>query len=152
MGQSLILTTIENIVKNGFDKGDIPASINTIEFSLREFNTGSFPKNLSLMLGIMSKWIYDHNPVEAIRFESSLTQVKNKIDKQGDAIFRDFLQKYFLDNYHRVTIHLIPDDTLERQQSTEEKKKLATIKASLNNKELQDIINSTKNLKQLQSR
>jgi len=66
-------------------------------------------------------------------------------------LFRDFLQKYFLNNYHRVTVQLIPDDTLESQQSTEEKKKLSTIKASLNDEDLQDIINSTKNLKQLQS-
>ena len=36
----------------------VEASLNTIEFQLREFNTGSFPRGLSFMLGAMSQWIY----------------------------------------------------------------------------------------------
>lgn len=52
--------------KYRFDEMDIKSSLNTIEFSLREFNTGSFPKGLSLMLGIMSQWVYDKEPFEGI--------------------------------------------------------------------------------------
>ena len=33
------------------------ASMNTVEFSLREFNTGGFPKGLSLMLAVMPNWL-----------------------------------------------------------------------------------------------
>merc|ERR1719424_2164180 len=33
-----------------FEADAIEASLNTIEFSLREFNTGGFPRGLSLML------------------------------------------------------------------------------------------------------
>jgi len=40
------------------------ASLNSIEFSLREFNTGSFPRGLSFMLGALSKWVYDQDPLE----------------------------------------------------------------------------------------
>jgi hypothetical protein len=37
----------------------VEASLNSIEFSLREFNTGSFPKGLSVMLSALnqvSRW------------------------------------------------------------------------------------------------
>jgi hypothetical protein len=30
-----------------------------VEFSLREFNTGGFPKGLSLMLAVMPNWLYE---------------------------------------------------------------------------------------------
>ena len=42
------------------------AALNTFEFRLREFNTGSFPKGLSVMLGMMSQWIYDRDPVQGV--------------------------------------------------------------------------------------
>jgi presequence protease len=37
----------------------VAASLNSAEFELREFNTGSFPRGLSLMLGAVANWIYD---------------------------------------------------------------------------------------------
>ena len=57
--EKLVLETITALAKNGFEESDIQSSLNTIEFGLREFNTGSFPRGLSLMLGFVSKWIYD---------------------------------------------------------------------------------------------
>ena len=57
--EQLVLSTLKDLSKTGFDEMDIKASLNTIEFSLREFNTGSFPRGLSLMLGILGQWIYD---------------------------------------------------------------------------------------------
>lgn len=51
----------------GFSEGAIEAAINTIEFSLRENNTGSFPRGLSLMLRAMGAWIYDRDPYTPIQ-------------------------------------------------------------------------------------
>jgi hypothetical protein len=43
------------------------AAVNTIEFSLRENNTGSFPRGLSLMLRAVGAWIYDRDPYVPIQ-------------------------------------------------------------------------------------
>ena len=42
--EALVLETLEKIAEEGFDQEAIDASINSIEFNLREFNTGSFPR------------------------------------------------------------------------------------------------------------
>ena len=42
--ETLILSTLSSIAADGFAPEAIEASLNTIEFSLREFNTGSYPK------------------------------------------------------------------------------------------------------------
>lgn len=39
----------------GPDPSAVEASLNSIEFSLREFNTGSFPKGLSVMLSALNQ-------------------------------------------------------------------------------------------------
>lgn len=48
--EELVVSTLKKLADEGFDADAVEASMNTIEFSLRENNTGSFPRGLSLML------------------------------------------------------------------------------------------------------
>lgn len=48
--EELVISTLTKLVEEGFGSDAIEASMNTIEFSLRENNTGSFPRGLNLML------------------------------------------------------------------------------------------------------
>lgn len=48
--EDLIISTLKSLAEEGFDSNAVEASMNTIEFSLRENNTGSFPRGLALML------------------------------------------------------------------------------------------------------
>merc|ERR1712028_117390 len=95
-------------------------SMNTIEFQLREFNTGSFPKGLSFMLGAMSKWLYDESPTDSIKFEQPLADLKTQIAEQGSQPFQDLLQHYIVDNTHRTTIEMKPSKTYEQEVLQEE--------------------------------
>lgn len=65
--EKLILDKLAELAQSGFSEGAIEAAINTIEFSLRENNTGSFPRGLSLMLRAMGAWIYDRDPYTPIQ-------------------------------------------------------------------------------------
>ena len=66
----------QDCAKEGFPQDAIDASVNSIEFSLREFNTGSFPRGLSFMLGALGQWIYDRDPLDGLRFEQPLEELK----------------------------------------------------------------------------
>lgn len=48
--EELVMSTLKKLAEEGFDPEAVEASMNTIEFSMRENNTGSFPRGLSLML------------------------------------------------------------------------------------------------------
>jgi Zn-dependent M16 (insulinase) family peptidase len=75
--EKLVLDKLAEMAKSGFSAGAVEAAINTIEFSLRENNTGSFPRGLSLMLRAMGAWIYDRDPYTPIQvcFAASCTHV-----------------------------------------------------------------------------
>ena len=47
--ETVIEETLKKLAATGFDADDVKASLNTVEFQLREFNTGSFPKGLSFV-------------------------------------------------------------------------------------------------------
>lgn len=148
--ERLIYDTLEKVAKDGFEADAIAASMNTIEFQLREFNTGSFPKGLSFMLGAMSKWLYDDSPTEALKFEKPLAELKEKIASSGSQVFQDLIQQMLVDNSHRTVIEMVPSKTYESEVLKEEQERLEKIKNSLSDEEISKIIETTKKLKELQ--
>jgi Zn-dependent M16 (insulinase) family peptidase len=116
--EELVVDTLKKVAEEGFPEDAVAASMNTIEFQLREFNTGSFPKGLSLMLGSMSKWVYDQNPTEALKFEAPLAELKSSIAKDGSRVFQDMIKEFLLENSHRTTVEMFPSKSLEEEQLT----------------------------------
>jgi Zn-dependent M16 (insulinase) family peptidase len=76
--EKLIVSTLARVADEGFADDDIASSLNSIEFEMREFNQGTFPKGLALMIESMSRWVYDRSPMEALKFEEPLAMLKNK--------------------------------------------------------------------------
>ena len=62
-----MLEQLTKLSSSGFSASAVEAAVNTIEFSLRENNTGSFPRGLSLMLRAVGAWIYDRDPYVPIQ-------------------------------------------------------------------------------------
>jgi len=149
--EKLVIDTLEKVVKEGFEADAIAASMNTIEFSLREFNTGSYPKGLSFMLGAMTKWLYDQSPTEALKFEKPLAELKEKIAESGSKPFQDMVQKLFIENLHRSTIEMKPSKTYESELLKEEEDRLKSIKDSMADSEIEKVIETTQKLKELQA-
>uniref|UniRef100_A0A6U5MC85 Peptidase M16C associated domain-containing protein n=1 Tax=Calcidiscus leptoporus TaxID=127549 RepID=A0A6U5MC85_9EUKA len=149
--EALALRTLAETAAQGFDADAIEASLNTIEFSMREMNTGGFPKGLAFMLSIMPRWIYreGESPTDALRFEAPLSELKRRL-AAGEKVFEGLLTKLLLDNGHRTTVELAPDETLAAKLQTEEERVLAEAKEKMSDAELQEVISSTAALKAAQ--
>ena len=74
--EDLVLSELEKLKSSGFSSTAVEAALNSIEFDLRENNTGSFPRGLSLMLRSMSSWIYDKDPFQPLQWTESLDHFK----------------------------------------------------------------------------
>lgn len=130
----------------GIDADTIAASVNTVEFRLREQNTGRFPRGLSLMLGALTAWIYDRDPLEELAFEAPLTSIKERIAK-GEKYFEGLIQKYLLENLHRATVVLEPDPNVNKQRDEIEKERLAQARAAMSQAEIEKVIADMAELK-----
>ncbi|KAL3690174.1 hypothetical protein R1sor_016483 [Riccia sorocarpa] len=146
--EELVFKTLSRLVEEGFTAEAVEASINTIEFSLRENNTGSFPRGLSLMLRSMGKWLYGGDPFEPLRFAKPLEAFKERIAKEGvKGVFSPLIQRYILDNRHRVTIELQPDTEKGARDEAAEAEKLAKVKASMTPEDLAELARATEELR-----
>ncbi|MDZ8120118.1 insulinase family protein [Pontiella agarivorans] len=148
-GEALVFQILENLVKQGIDPDDIAAALNTFEFELRENNSGGFPRGLSLWLKSLNAWIYDADPLELIAFEEPLQHLKKRALEPG--YFENMIREYFINNTHRSTVLLIPDREFSARTEKEEQDRLAAIKASMTEQQLNDIVTNTKRLLELQS-
>jgi len=146
--ESLILTKLQEISKEGFTSSAIEAAINTIEFSLRENNTGSFPRGLSLMLRAVGAWIYDKDPYVPIQWEDALNSFKEKLSK-GD-VFSPLIEKYLVKNTHRVTVVMLPDSELAKKVEEQEQKRLEAERAQMDEAKLEAVKTATEALKERQ--
>jgi len=144
--EKLVMDSLTELKESGFEADAIEAAVNTIEFSLRENNTGSFPRGLSLMLRSMSTWLYDADAFEPMKYTDALASFKARLDA-GEDVFAPLIQNYLLDNPHRVTLELQPDVGLGEKQETEEKDTLKAYRSTLSEDDVLTVINNTKSLK-----
>ncbi|XAR59465.1 hypothetical protein NMG60_11015307 [Bertholletia excelsa] len=146
--EELIMNTLKNLAEEGFDSDAVEASMNTIEFSLRENNTGSFPRGLALMLRSMGKWVYDMDPFEPLKYQKPLMDLKARIAEEGSkAVFSPLIEKFILNNPHRVTVEMQPDPEKASQDEAAEREILNKVKASMTEEDLAELARATNELR-----
>ncbi len=148
--EELILTTLQGLVREGIDPHTIEASLNTIEFNLREKNTGSYPRGLVVMLSALTTWLHDGDPLAPLEFEQPLAAIKAKLTA-NPRYFEELLQHYLLDNPHRSTVLLQPQAGLAQQEEAAERERLLAAQARMSPAELQAIIAQAEELKRRQA-
>jgi Zn-dependent M16 (insulinase) family peptidase len=144
--EKLILDTLESLARDGIDPDMIAASMNTVEFHLRENNTGSYPRGIALMQRVLTTWIHDEDPFKLLGFESPINEIKSSL-VVNPRYFEQLIQTHLLDNTHRTILRLSPDPELGRRTADEEKERLAKIRASLGESEIANLVENTKRLK-----
>jgi Zn-dependent M16 (insulinase) family peptidase len=147
--EQLILETLTTLARDGIDPGTTEASFNTIEFALRENNTGSYPRGLSLMLRSLNTWLYDGDPFAHLAFEAPLAAIRQRLN-QGERYFENLIERFFLQNQHRTTVVLQPDSELGARVKADEEERLAGIQAHMTPDQIQAVIDNTARLKALQ--
>lgn len=128
--ENLILECLGGLAREGLPEAAVEAAVNSVEFALRENNSGRFPVGLSVMLRSLTTWLHDGDPLASLRFEEPLKNIKSKI-AAGGRYFESLLGRWLVDNPHRVTVILTPDTGLAERQERKEREALDALSASM---------------------
>ena len=148
--EGLILDTLAQIARDGIDREMVEASLNTIEFRLREYNTGGFPRGLAMMLGALATWLHGNDPTLTLAFEAPLASIKQKLAADS-RFFEKLIEASFLNNTHRTTVLLKPDPEVRPQTEAAERARLDQARASMTDMDIQRVIEETRVLKEKQA-
>ena len=140
----LLTDELQKLVDGGIDKTLLQASINLMEFKLREADFGLAPKGLIYGLRLLKTWLYGGDPNAYLRYEDDLAAIKRGLD---EGLFEGVVKKYFLDNPHKVLMTLAPDKTFAKRRDAAQAAKLAEVKATLTPAQVEEIISTTQKLK-----
>ena len=149
--EGLILSTLEELSHDGIESDMVEASYNTIEFSLRENNTGSYPRGLSLMMRALRGWLYKDDPIGPLGYETPMAAVRRKLDHEPEYL-PGMIRRYLVENAHRTTAILQPEAGLNRRQEEAERTELEAVRQTLKSKDLERIVEEMRALRQLQER
>ncbi len=147
--EPLILETLDRLGSDGIDPKTVDAALNSIEFRLRENNSGHFPRGLVLMLRALTTWLYDGDPLAILSFEKPLEEIKTTL-KTNDMFFEKIINRFFLKNKHRTSLLLKPDPNMKQKEYKEEQENLQKIQANLDKREIEELVNNTKELNRIQ--
>lgn len=141
---NIINEELNNIVSNGINKEEIKSIIDFLEFDDREDNRGT-NKGIEYFLDLMPGLVYeDEDPFASLKSLKYYDILRDKLDTD---YYIDLINKYLINNNHKAIVSLIP--TFKEEENREEIK-LSELKSKLTDKELDDLINKTYNLKKYQ--
>lgn len=145
--REIIENTLKELVEKGIDKESILAAINRKEFKSREADYGRYPKGLLYGLETFDTWLYDEDPTVYLRFDKIYKELREKVNT---SYYEELIKDLLIDNKFELDFILRPKKNLTNEKEEVLKEKLKKHKESLNEKELEDIIKETKDLKKYQ--
>ena len=146
--ESIIESTLKEVVKTGINKETLLAGINSSEFKFREADFGQFPKGLLFGLNCLDSWLFDDmKPFIHLECLGTFAKLRKAVDTD---YFEKLIQEYLLDNTHGSSVTVKPKRGLGNERDEALAKELSDYKASLSDEEIKKLIEDTEHLKKYQ--
>lgn len=136
--EALILETLEKVADEGFTADRIEGAIHRLEFSNREVTGDSYPYGLLLLMRMLGPWLHGGEPLAALDFDMQLKELRKKL--AAGPYLQTLLRRWLLDNPHRVTLLLEPDQQMSEREEQALQDKLTALAKNLDAGQKQKII------------
>lgn len=143
--EQLILTTLEQVAREGFEPERVEGALHRLEFSNREVSGDSYPYPLVLLMRLLGPWLHADDPLSPLRLDVHLTKLRAAL-KDPDYL-PGLIRKMLLDNPHRVRLLLRPDQGQQAREEEELRARLDQLKASLSAEKIREIVDQAAQLK-----
>lgn len=149
--EQLVISTLQDIVDNGVPQQQVEAVLHQLELHQREVGGDGYPYGLQLILAAMGSVTHRGDPIALLNLDPALEQLHEDI--KDPQFIPQLAKKLLLDNPHRLTLVMKPDQQLGKQRDEREAARLASIKQKLSAQQKQAIIEQSHALakRQLQS-
>ncbi|ROU01841.1 peptidase M16 [Marinobacter sp. R17] len=148
--EKLVEETLDQVAREGVSQDRLEAILHQLELHQREITGDQFPYGLQLIMSSISPMVHGGDPVELLDLEPVLANLREKI-KDPDYV-PNLVRRLLLDNPHRVTLTLRPDDKMDQREQAAVAEALAERKARLSEDEAKAIVDRAAALEARQQR
>lgn len=142
----VIHDTLRDVVENGLDEKLVRGAMNHLEFNLKQRDYG-YPKGVLLAIIANESWLYDGDPMLLFSYEKTFGALREHPEQ-----LTELLADVWLDEEHEAVVILEPSKTIEQQKQEALMEKLAAVKASWSEQDMQAVLDMNRRLKELQQR
>ena len=128
----VVRTTLQKIVTEGIDPELIEGVMVQMDISQREIRS---LQGLRLLRRAVPGWIYTGRPDSTVSAVEAITKLRVRI-AQDNRFFETCIQKWLLDNPHRLTVVVKPDSEHHTREEHTYKRAMAARRAQLSAEEL----------------
>ena len=148
--EELVLNVLRGVAESGIPRDQVEASLHQLELQQREITGDGYPYGLQLLMTSLTSATHRGDPIALLDLDPVIATLRERI--QDDNYIKALAQRLLLDNQHRVTLTLRPDQGLSARKMQAEMARLATIKAGLDEEQKAAIIRQAEVLKERQGR
>ena len=148
--EQLIIGELQKLANEGIPQKEIESAILHMEFSQREIKRSGGPFSLVWMGRCLRAWMHGSKPWESLLLEPPMKEIKNRLAADS-RYFEALIRKYLLDNSHRATVTVEPQDDFLTKQETAFAEKLAKKMQGLSTQEKQSIAAKSAELEKIQT-
>ena len=147
--KSTALSLIRKCVEDGIDKEALNASLNRLEFKIREQDGAGYPLGIAYAIALMEYELYGGNAADGLRFEDNLSFLRNEGVTNGYC--EQILKSVILESRSQATLILTPKNTLGEERRQKEEAILSEKLAGFSEEERLAVIEATERLEQWQA-
>lgn len=125
--ETALRSELTRLVQQGLDHQRIHATLDNLEFRLRERQGGWMPQGLLLATQVYASWLYGGDPTANLLLEPLFQQLHQRCD---DGWFEQLMTRVLLDNPHHCRVILRPSHTLSSQRDAAEKSRIQMVTES----------------------
>ncbi|MCH9616923.1 MAG: hypothetical protein SP4CHLAM5_03670 [Chlamydiia bacterium] len=131
--EDVILKSLSDIKEEGISDQWINSALHQLEFSKLEISSSHGPYGLDLMGRTLIPYQQGAGLTDGVKIHSLIESLKEKLKDKNYLLH--FIDKYFLNNTHRVAFSLYPDKSVQEKELSAEKKELEKKEAALSEEE-----------------
>lgn len=146
--ENMILDVLQTVASDGIPKEHVDAVLHQLEMSQREIRGDGMPFGLQLVLGGLSSAMQRGDTLAAIDLDPALERLR--LATEDPNFIPELVRELLLNNTHRVTLTMSPDQAISERRNIAERARLATMKASLTNEQSAQIVERAKALAERQ--
>jgi len=134
--EAAIEATFEKVADEGFRADLLEATMHQIELSQRSVSP-SF--GLSTGFGALLSWMHNGDPLTSLRVGDRVQQLRDAMEAD-DQYWQKLVRRNFLDNQHRVTVVMNPEEEYNSKLEEAEAAKVKAIEDALTDEERGELV------------
>lgn len=127
--ESALREELNRLAQQGLDRARVHATLDNLEFVLRERQGGWMPQGLLLGTQVYASWLYGGDPAANLCVEALFRQLHERCDAGW---FEQLIRQILLDNLHHCRVILRPSHTLGAERAAAEEARIRAVTDSWN--------------------